>query len=265
MLLPISLVVLTKNEEANIGLCLASVPFASEKVVLDSGSRDRTLEIARAAGARVFSEQWRGYGRQKARAAELAENDWILSLDADEALSKELAEEIERCFRDGLGFAAYSMPRLSYHLGRWIRHGGWYPDRQIRLYDRRRARWLPSELHEKIETPSLGALRAPIQHWVFKDLTDQIETNNRYSGLGALEMHRRGKRFWLLGLLFRPCSKFFETYVWKRGFLDGLPGFIISVGAAYSMFLRYAKLWELEKTVRTGTSQIDTPQIDAKS
>jgi glycosyltransferase involved in cell wall biosynthesis len=242
----LSVIVCTLNAETHLERCLKSVPFSDDLVVLDCGSNDRTVEIAKACGARVFVEEWRGFGPQKNRAAELAQNDWILSLDADEALSLAGQGEIEALLQTGPIEPAYALPRLSFHLGRWIRHGGWYPDWQVRLYDRRRARWSTSEVHEKIEADHSGRLKEPLLHWVFSSLTDQVNTNNRYSGLGSEELSKKGRRFRLFHLIVKPKVKFFETYIWKRGFLDGLPGFIIAVGAAYSVFLKWAKLWERE-------------------
>ena len=245
---PLSLIVITRNAEAHLKACLDSVPFASDKLVLDSGSTDRTVDIARACGARVVSEPWRGFGPQKRRATELASADWILSLDADEALSAAARDELIKLLNAPARLeacAAFALPRLSYHLGRWIRHGGWYPDRQIRLYDRRRANWNDAEIHEKVVAPHIERLREPIEHWVFNSLDQQVQTNNRYSGLGAKTLADRGRAFSLFNLIVKPKVKFFEVYVWKRGFLDGLPGFIIAVGAAYSVFLKWAKLWEL--------------------
>jgi glycosyltransferase involved in cell wall biosynthesis len=245
---PISLVVITRNAEHQIVNCLRSVPFATDIVVVDSGSTDQTVTVAKNLGARVFSEEWRGFGLQKRRATELAKTDWVLNLDADEALSPEAADEIKE-FLEKRDFhhSAYALPRLSYHLGRWIRHGGWYPDWQIRLYDRRQANWSEDQLHEKVRSASVGHMVKPILHWVFKDLADQVATNNRYSGLGAESLAKSGRRFSLFNLIVKPKVKFIETYLWKRGFLDGLPGFIIAVGAAYSVFLKWAKLWESEK------------------
>ncbi len=244
----VSLVVITLNAEAHIAECIRSVPFASDIVVLDSGSTDQTVNIAKNLGARVFVEEWRGFGPQKRRATELAKTDWILNLDADEALSPPLQEELQQMLAGQFKHAAYAIPRVSFHLGRWIWHGGWYPDWQIRLYNRAKANWSTAQIHEKVETGGdLGHLRKPILHYVFKDLSHQVETNNRYSTLGAETLNEKGRGFWLVHLLLKPKVKFFETYIWKRGFLDGLPGFIIAVGAAYSVFLKWAKLWELKK------------------
>lgn len=245
--LPLALVVVTKNEENHIERCLRSVPFASDVVVLDSGSEDRTLILARECGARVFVEEWRGFGPQKKRGAELAEQDWILSLDADEALSPELAEEISRLFETLDPHTGYLLPRRSFHLGRWIDHGGWRPDRQLRLFNRRHSQWNEARVHEKVVVEKTARLNEPILHWVFDDLSDQVITNDKYSSLQARALFDRGVRFSLWKLIFKPWGKFLETYFFKRGFMDGLPGFIISVGAAYSLFLRFAKLWELEQ------------------
>lgn len=244
---PLSLVVITRNAESHIARCLKSVPFAADIVVVDSGSTDRTIEIAKACGARVFSEEWRGFGRQKRRATELAMSDWVLSLDADEALSEAAQVEVQATLASLGESDAFAFPRLSYHLGRWIWHGGWYPDWQIRLYNRMRANWSEDSLHEKVQAKNVTRLHEPILHWVFKSLSDQVQTNDRYSTLGAHQLAEKGRCFCLFHLMTKPWVKFFETYIWKRGFLDGMPGFIIAVGAAYSVFLKWAKLWEQAK------------------
>lgn len=250
MKLPVSVVVITKNEASNIERCLKSVPWADELLVVDSGSGDGTDDLARKAGARVLQSEWRGFGPQKAFAASQARNDWILSLDADEALSPELAEEIRSRFEGLDPRTGYELPRESFHMGRWIRHGGWYPDPQLRLFHRGHSMWNEAPIHEQVVCPRRERLEHSLRHYVFRDLAHQIETNNRYSTLQAEEMSRKGQRFSWLKLVLKPWSKFMETYFWKRGFLDGLPGFVISVGAAYSVFLRWSKLWELERCKR---------------
>ncbi len=242
----LALVVITKNAQSTLRQCLESVPFALDKVVVDSGSQDGTIEIAKSLGARVFEREWQGYGLQKKMATELSQCDWVLSLDSDEALSPELQSEIQAWLEkdEATSAPAYRFARLSFHMGRWIRHGGWYPDWQVRLFDRRRAAWSEDVIHEKVIADRVGQFSNPILHWVFRDLSHQVETNNRYSSLGALALAKKGRSFSLFHLLTKPWVKFFETYVWKRGFLDGRPGFIIAVGAAYSVFLKWAKLGE---------------------
>lgn len=247
MKLPISLIVITLNEERNIERCIRSVPFASDIVVVDSGSQDRTCEIASSLGARVLNKAWMGFGPQKKFATEQAQQDWILSLDADEVLSPELAQEIQDRFSSLDPKVGYEMPRKSWHLGRWIRHGGWYPDYQLRFYNRRFSQWPDAQIHERVKAETVERMNHPLLHYVFVDLADQVQTNNRYSSLLAEKDWKAGKRFSFFKLLIKPWTKFLETYFLKFGFLDGLAGFLISVSAAYSIFLRWAKLNELER------------------
>ena len=243
---PISVVVVTLNEEANIERCLRSVPFASELIVVDTFSSDRTVEIARGLGAKVVQEKWRGFGPQKKFAANLAQNDWVLSLDADEALSPELQQEIVARFESLKVGTAYTLPRKSFFLGRWIMHGGWYPDRQIRLFHKKHSQWNEAPIHEKVEAPVVSdEFRAPILHWVFDDISDQVRTNDRYSSLQAQERFARGERSNGFLIMFKPWVKFMECYFFKLGLLDGRAGLVIAVNAAYSVFLRHAKLREL--------------------
>ena len=244
--LPISLAVITLNEEANIERCIRSVPFVDDVIVVDSYSTDRTKEIAEKCGARVLQEKWRGFGPQKAFATENAKNSWVLSLDADEALSPELAKEILEKFSSLDPEAGYLVPRKSFHLGRWIMHGGWYPDFQLKLFNKDKSRWNSASLHEKVQVKKELKLNSPVLHWVFKDLSHQVITNDRYSTLGMNQLEAQGKKFSYFKLFTKPPTKFIETYIFKGGILDGMPGFIISVGAAYSVFLKYAKHWELE-------------------
>jgi glycosyltransferase involved in cell wall biosynthesis len=250
MKLPISLVVITLNEEANLARCLESVPFAGDILVVDSFSTDQTEAVAQKLGARFLQKAWQGYGAQKIFANSQAKHDWILSLDADEALSPELQAEILAKFASLNPETGYEFPRRSYHLGRWIDHGGWYPDYQLRLFHRQHSTWSLAALHEKVQVKSKERFQCNLLHWVFKDLSHQVVTNDRYSTLGATKLRDSGKRFSTLKLVYKPWVKFLETYLVKQGFRDGLPGFIIAVGAAYSIFLRHAKLWELEMKER---------------
>jgi glycosyltransferase involved in cell wall biosynthesis len=247
MKIPLSLVIITLNEERNIERCIRSVPFASEVLIVDTKSQDRTCEIAKSLGARVLQKDWLGYGPQKKFATDQAQNDWILSLDADEVLSPELAAEILRDFPNLDPETGYEMPRKSFHLGRWIGYGGWHPDYQLRLYNRRHNNWPESRIHERIQAQKTSRCQGPILHYVFSSLSHQVITNDRYSSLLAEKDFESGRRFSFFKLLLKPWSKFIECYFLKLGFLDGLPGFIIAVSAGYSIFLRWAKIWELQK------------------
>lgn len=244
--LPLSLIVITKNEERNIGRCLASAAWIKDIVVLDSGSTDQTAYIAQKNGARFFTGPWLGFGPQKQKAVDLAFNDWVLCLDADEALSEELSIEIQELFSSSQidEFPAYRIPRLSFHLGRWIRHGGWHPDYQVKLFNRKEARYSDHKVHEQVMADRYGKLKNSVLHWVFMDLNHQVATNNRYSSLGAEELVLQSRLALIFKMLIKPPIKFIECYIWKRGFLDGLPGWIIAVGASYSIFLKFAKRWE---------------------
>lgn len=246
--LPLSLVIITLNEEKKIKACIESVPFASDIVILDSFSKDKTKEIAEALGARVYQQEWLGYGSQKLKATELAKHDWVLSLDADERLSVELQDEIKSLFTEVKSAdVGYLIPRISFHLGRWIHYGGWYPDFQLRLFNRTKSNWDIASIHERVLAPTTQKLKHPIQHYVFTSISHQVLTNDKYSSLQANELfHKQAQRFSLFKLLTKPVVKFIENYFFKRGFLDGMPGFIIAVGSAYSVFLKHAKLWEKE-------------------
>ena len=244
--LPVTVTIITLDEEKNISRCIGSVPFASEIVVVDSSSKDRTVEIAKSLGAKVFAESWKGFGPQKASATEKASFDWILSLDADETVSPELQKELEILFENINPKVGYLLPRKSFYLGRWILRGGWYPDFQKRLFHRAHSNWNDSKIHEKVHSPAEIKLSQPLLHDVFTNISHQVRTNDRYSGLLAEALQKKGQRFSFFKLLIKPYSKFLETYIWKKGFMDGLPGLIISVSAAYSVFLKWAKLWEIE-------------------
>ena len=250
----VSLVIITLNEERNIERAIRSCSWVDEIILLDSGSRDRTVEIAKGLGAKTVVEPFRGFRAQKERANELSSHDWILSLDADEALSSELSQELQSILAQGEPvWDGLEIPRLSFYLGKWIKHGGWYPDYQNRFFHRKRARWVGGHVHEKVELKNSVRARFPIHHWVFRDISHQVQTNDFYSTKGALELFERKVPMSLFRMITKPPFKFIETYLAKLGFLDGWPGFIISTSAAYSMFLKYAKLWELERGFSRGS------------
>lgn len=238
----ISATIVTLNEEKNIARAIASLACADEVLVVDSGSSDRTVEIATSLGARVIEEPWRGYAGQKNFAAKAATNDWILSIDADEELTKELQAEITALKAGEPELAGYTMPRLAQYLGRWIRHSGWYPDRKIRLYHRGRAAWEGAFVHESVKTTGRTAdLRGNLLHYTCASLTQHVRTMDRYTGLAAQEMLTNGKSASVGMLVFDPLWTFFRTYIMKRGFLDGPQGVAIAWMAAFYVFLKYAR------------------------
>ncbi len=238
----ISATIVTLNEERNIGRAIGSLGCADEIVVVDSGSHDATKEIAARLGARVIEEPWRGYAAQKNFAAAAAANDWILSLDADESVTPELAGEILRLKQAGAQCDGYSFPRLAHYLGRWIRHGGWYPDRKVRLYDRRKGTWVGEYVHESVRVAGVvGELKGDLLHYTCASLSQHLRTLDRYTSLAAKEVAARGKPASMLRLLLDPGWTFFRAYVIQRGFLDGVQGLAIAWMAALYTFLKYAK------------------------
>ena len=271
--MPVSVTVITLNEAANIDACLASVAWADEILVVDSGSTDRTAELARARGARVVVREWPGYAAQKNFAAGAASHDWILSVDADERVTPELASEIRTLLAATPAAAGYRMPRVTWHLGRWIRTTDWYPDRQLRLYDRRRADWPARLVHESVRaTGPVGQLTHELRHFAYRDIAHPHETMNRYTTLAAQQMRQDGRRAGLFDLAIYPAAAFLRNYVLKRGFIDGVPGFIISTMNAYYVFLKLAKTWELQdrgarlevraSTEARGSSEPRTSDVD---
>ena len=242
---PLSVTIITLNEEENISRAIQSVSWADEIVVVDSGSSDRTVEIARSAGATVIHNPWPGYGKQKNFAQSKARNHWVLNIDADEEVSPELARDIQQAIRKTGDAHGYYFPRKTFYLGRWIRHGGWYPNHLVRLVDRRHAAWTEPSVHEtlRVHGPVTG-LSGDLLHYAFRSIHEQILTNLNFSKLGSQDLQRKGQDPSLVKLMIKPLGKFIETYFIKRGFLDGLAGFIISVNAAHSMFLKYAYLLE---------------------
>ena len=249
--MPLSVVLITRNAAAQLPDCLASVAFADEVVVVDSGSSDGTAELAARYGARVVQKEWLGFGRQKQFAVEQAAHDWVLCLDADERVSPELAASLVRALAAPAA-PVYRMARRNRFLGRWLRHGEGYPDWSLRLFDRRQARWSDDAVHEKVlhaaspATP-LGTLTGDLLHESAEDLGRYLDKQNRYSTLAAEELHRQGRRAGVAELALSPLVRFVKFYFFRLGCLDGLPGLAhISIGCMNS-FLKYAKLIELQK------------------
>ncbi len=238
----ISATIITCNEERRIARAIESLRCADEVLIVDSGSNDRTVELAEKLGARVIESPWPGYAKQKNLAAERAAHDWILSLDADEALSESLEAEIWRLKKNGPDCDAYTMPRLAQYLGKWIRHSGWYPDRKIRLYDRRKATWVGDFVHESVRVEGkVGHLESNLLHFTCDSLSEHLKTMDRYTTLAAEQLVAQKAEVTWTRLVMHPPWTFFKTYVLQRGFLDGIEGLAIANMAALYNFLKYAK------------------------
>src|SRR5215813_8514239 len=250
----LSVVMITRQEEGNIGRTLASVAFADERVVVDSGSTDRTLGIARDEGATVFEEGWKGYAQQKNSAIAKASGDWILSLDADEEVSAELAGNIRQAVINGTpNFAGYFMARRNLFLGRWIRHGGFYPDRKLRLFRRGKGEFVERAVHEtmRVDGPT-DVLEGDLIHYAYPTLTGYIETMNRYSSLGAEVAMQKGEvsrslPAFLFNVRIRPALNFLWNYFFRGGFLDGREGFLLHLYHHEYVSWKYAKAWEASR------------------
>jgi glycosyltransferase involved in cell wall biosynthesis len=238
----ISATIITYNEERNLPRAIESLRCADEVLVMDSGSSDRTVELAEKHGARVVESAWPGYANQKNRAAEQATHDWILSIDADESLSEALEGEIWQLKKNGPRFDAYTMPRLAQYLGRWIHHSGWYPDRKVRLYDRRKARWEGAYVHESVKVNGrVGHLQSNLLHFTTGSLSEHLKVMDRYTTLAAEQLLATGEEVTWGRLILEPPWTFLQTYVLKLGFLDGVEGLAIANMAALYNFVKYAK------------------------
>lgn len=241
----LSVIVITKDEEAAIRRCLESVSWADEIVVVDSGSADRTVEICREFGAKVqVIVDWLGFGVQKNRALAAASGEWVLSVDADEWLSPALQTEIRGVVAAAGDYAAYRIPRLSSYCGRFMRHSGWWPDPVLRLFRRGRARFSDDLVHERlIVQGATGALSQPILHESFVDFEEVLDKINRYSSAGAQAMAAKGRSGSLVSAVAHGSWTFLRTYVLSAGFLDGREGFMLAVSNAEGVYYRYLKAW----------------------
>ncbi len=247
----LSVVIITLNEEANIGQTLESVrPLvadgAGEIIVVDSGSTDRTRQIAESMGAKVSVEPWKGYAAQKNSAIEKASGEWVLSLDADESVEPQLAEEIRATLRAGTDLHGFWIPRRNHFLGRWIRHGGFWPDPKLRLFRRGSGRFEERAVHETLHVNGATArLRNALIHRSYSTITDYIDHMNRYSSLGAEVAVTEGHRgFNLWNIVVRPWATFVYNYFFRLGFLDGREGLLLHLYHAAYVSWKYAKAWE---------------------
>ncbi|HSY10635.1 MAG TPA: glycosyltransferase family 2 protein [Verrucomicrobiae bacterium] len=251
--LSLSVVIITLNEEANLPRTLASVAWADEIVVLDSGSTDRTREIAESFHAKVFVEPWKGFAGQKNSALAKATGDWILSLDADEELEPALAEEIRDTLAGNPTEAGFWIPRKNFFLGRWIRHGGFYPDPKLRLFRRGIGAFEDRVVHEDIRVQgATGKLRHPLLHHAYPSLDSYLEHMNRYSSLGAqMEAAKKASGFSFIDIVIRPRLTLFYNYILRAGFLDGREGLLLHLYHANYVSWKYAKAWERSRTINS--------------
>lgn len=245
----LSVILITKNEEKHIYACLDSVRFADEIIVVDSGSTDRTVEIAREFGAKVVQPgDWPGFGPQKNRALDLASHPWVLSIDADERVTPELQAEILRVIHANQ-YQAFEIPRLSSFCGKQIRHSGWWPDYVLRLFKRSVGRFTDVAVHERVQTTEkVAQLDAWLLHDPYENLDALITKINRYSGEAAMSMAAKGKKVGIPGLMLHSIWTFIRIYIVRRGFLDGRHGFVLAVTAASGSFFRYSKLMFLNQS-----------------
>jgi glycosyltransferase involved in cell wall biosynthesis len=250
----ISAFIVCCNEERNIRRCLESIKWCDEIIVVDSGSTDSTLQICREYTAKIFHRGWTGFVEQKRYALSLCTSDWILNLDADEEVSEELRLEIINSLvrsKQQDPTTGYFLSRVVFHLGKWWRKGGWYPEYSLRLCKRSETTWGGADPHEKamVKGPTLR-LKGELRHYTYADLSNQISALNRFSETAAKTMHAKGKKASLFNILGRPPLRFIKFFLIKRGFLEGFPGFVVACLEAYYVFLKYVKLWELEHRQR---------------
>jgi glycosyltransferase involved in cell wall biosynthesis len=242
---PISVCIITFNEESRIRDCLESVKWVDEIIVVDSLSTDKTVDICKEYTDRVYQRPWPGNIDQKNYIISLAKNEWVLSLDADERLSIELIEEIKKALSIPSDVIGFFFSRRSFYLGRWICHGDWYPDYQLRLFKKGHGQWQGTNPHGRAHiNGKTRYMKHDIYHLNYKNFSHQLRTMDNYSNIFADVMIERGKGFSLSQLIFRPLYKFIKVYFFKLGFLDGFQGFTLAISNAFYIFVKYVKLWE---------------------
>jgi glycosyltransferase involved in cell wall biosynthesis len=249
MAIKLSVIVITKNEAAHIAQCLESVKWADEIIVLDSESSDETVSICHQFTPHVFETDWQGFGIQKQRALNKATGDWVLSIDADEIISPELRAEIEQAILQDCD--AFLLPRLSSYCGKFIKHGGWYPDYILRLFRREFGHFTDDVIHERVIVEGkIGKLTSPILHESYSDLSEVLEKVNSYSSLNAQKLFERDVKSSLSKAILRALWKFIQTYFVKAAFLDGKHGLMLAISSAESVYYKYLKLLELQNKCR---------------
>jgi len=267
----LTVTVITHNEAHHIRAALESVVWADELIVVDSRSTDGTADIAREFTPLVEVRDWAGYGQQKNYAALRASNDWILSIDADERITPELADAIRALMRSGPVAPGYRLSRVTHYLGQWIRSTDWYPDLHLRLYDRRAARWSERKVHESVELHggARGGRRLPVApgellHYPYRDISEHLQKIDRYTTLAAEQWSAEGRRGTSLQAFIYPRLAFFRNYLLRRGFRDGQAGLLVSLLNSYYVFLKYAKLLELQRGLQSA-SPVPSPQSPVPS
>lgn len=242
----LSVTIITLNEEDKIRDALESVKWADEIVVVDSGSKDRTVDICKEYTDNVFHNKWPGHIDQKNHAIDKASHKWILSIDADERVTPELEKEIKSILKSPTT-NAYAVPRHVFYLGRWINNSGWYPDYKVRIFHRDKGRWGGVNPHDKVMVEGkVERLKGDLQHYSFSNVAHHIRTMNSFTSIAATEYCNKGRDTGIFEILFRPTFMFFKSYILKQGFRDGLAGLVIAVTAAYHVFIKYVKLWEMK-------------------
>lgn len=258
---PLSVAIITKNEEYRLPDCLESVSFAAEIIVVDSGSTDATVEIAKRFGAVVYCEPWQGFGRQKQSAIDHCTQPWVLVIDADERVTSELAEEIKSAITSLPPFFSYSIPRKNLFCGQWLKHAGWWPDRVVRLFRKGSARMSDRLVHEALVVNDQTAkFRYPLLHYTNRDLGQTLEKINHYSSAGAEELHKRGVSASLFTAVIHMVWAFINNYLFRLGILDGGPGMVQAMTDAVNTLFKYLKLWEMgqasqKRCIRDGSSK----------
>ncbi|MAI24617.1 MAG: glycosyltransferase family 2 protein [Myxococcota bacterium] len=247
---PLSICLIARDEELELARCLDSLPSADEViVVVDSRSVDGTEQLARERASRVEVRPYTGQSDQKSHCLSLARNEWVMIMDPDEVVPAALAAEIEEKLVDpDEGLGGLSVNRRTWHLGRWIMHGDFYPDWTLRVFRRSRSRWVGDDPHARIEVDGrIDRLSEDLEHYSYRDLADQVDRIQQFSAESARALSEAGRRARLRDLLFRPPARFLRAYLLRRGFMDGIPGLVIAWATAFHVFLKYAKLWERQQ------------------
>ncbi len=247
----LSVAIITFNEEKNIARALKSVDFADQIIVVDSLSSDRTVEICKQFSAKTTLREFPGHIDQKNFALSLTTHDWVLCIDADEVVTDKLKSEILTVLNSDDSHAGYKFPRCTFYLGRWIRHSGWYPDYNIRLLDKTRAKWGGVDPHDKIMLDGgCGVLKGDLLHYPYRDISHHMSTINSYTSIAADRLFKAKKRARITDITLRPLFSFIKKYFIKFGFLDGVAGFVIAVTTAFYTFNKYLKLSEMNKNAK---------------